>query len=540
MNWLGHLSIKKKLHLLVFLSALVVVVIAGYGLIEQRTGAISERKLKVESQVEQVMSLVRFYYDQRTELGDEQARQQAMGAIKALRYDGKNYFWITNPTLTVLMHPIKAKLNGKDASGFKDGGGKFHWQEMARISRSSGSGFLDYTWRSPDGELLDKISYVAYFAEWDWIIGSGILIADINQSFVDNIMRTAIAIILGSALLALFSFIIGRNIVLPIEYLRNKVHNIADGDLTIRFNTKRRDEIGKISNDMNGMLEKLQSALKLARDSSHQSMDLVNNIASSSEQTAQAVLAQHNQLDMLATAMDEMNSTNMEVSRNAEETAVKTNAVATQANTSSNDMESTVGKILDTDQQMATAASLVDELNQGVIGIANVITIIQGISEQTNLLALNAAIEAARAGEHGRGFAVVADEVRSLASSTNSSTDQIQQSINLLTENAEKAAHAVATSRNKVQECVQSSDQTRVELGNMVNTLGSANDMVTQIASASEEQGAVSNEINENLNIINLSANEVNEAANHLAQQSQILVENCHQLESSLSYFKVS
>ncbi|PJC87244.1 methyl-accepting chemotaxis protein [Vibrio sp. HA2012] len=539
MNWLGNITIKKKLYLLAFLSISMIIAIAGYGLFEQKNSSLSERKAKVKAQVEQVISLINFFYNQRHQLGETEAKQQAIEASRSLRYDDNNYFWITDQQLKVLMHPTKPALQNKDASGFTDGSGKYHWKEMAQISRTTGSGFLEYTWQSPKNQLLDKVSYVHYFSEWDWIIGSGLLVSDINDAFLTNIIHTSIAISLVTIFLVLASFVVGRNIVLPIEYLRYKVHHIAEGDVTTRFGVKRKDEIGDISNDMNGMLENLQSALKLASESANYSVDLVSDISSSSEQTAKEILEQHVQLDMLATAMDEMNSTTLEVSRNAEEAAERTTHVCSQANSSSKDMNETILRIRDTDEQMATVASLVDELNLGVESIANIVSVIQSISEQTNLLALNAAIEAARAGENGRGFAVVADEVRTLATNTNGSTEMIQQSISQLTEKVGKATSAVTVGRQKMQECVNSSEETQRELDNMVQTLNQASDMVTQIASAAEEQGLVSNEINQSVNVINHSANEVNVVAEQLAKHSQILVDNSIRLNTSLKYFTV-
>lgn len=148
---LSNLSVRNKLLALVIFSAFLLIAACLYNLNEQRKNSLSERESKLSAQVEVAISLIDHYYQQRNELGVEDAKQQALNAIQTLRYDSNNYFWVLTPELKVLLHPTKPDLNGADASNFKDGAGKFHWREMAQIAKTTRSGFWITTGKAQKG-----------------------------------------------------------------------------------------------------------------------------------------------------------------------------------------------------------------------------------------------------------------------------------------------------------------------------------------------------------------------------------------------------
>ncbi|UPQ87048.1 methyl-accepting chemotaxis protein [Vibrio sinaloensis] len=537
---LSNLTIKSKLASIVALSAILIVMACAYNLIQQRNSSLQERESKLSAQVNAVISLVQHYYNQRDTLGNLEAQQQALSAIQSLRYDENNYFWVLDQQMNVVQHPIKPALNGKNARDFQDGAGKYHWREMVAISNTpEQKGFLDYQWKSPQGQLKDKISYVQLFPEWNWIIGTGILVADIQEAFYALAIKEAIVAVVLTALLFAMGYAISNNILVPLHRLIDNTHRIADGDLRVRMNMSRKDELGDMSQQIDKMLDKLQNTLRTANESAMQSSTMASQIAQASEEAATSVNSQHAQLELLSTAMTEMSATISDVATNAENTATSTNKVVDHAQRNDETMRTTSESIAHVSDNISIANELVRDLQSGVNEISNVVGVIREVSEQTNLLALNAAIEAARAGEQGRGFAVVADEVRNLASRTQSSTTEVQQTIEKLTEQANKTFAAMQTSNDRVEQSVIASDETRKQLDVIVYEMQNANDMVAQIAAASEQQSTVASEMNQNVTGIHLAANEVLQASQSLAEDSQMMANTAEHLTDQLKYFKV-
>lgn len=536
---LNNLSIRTKLQAIVAFAVLILFSLGTFNLLIQKEANYEQRKERVRSNVDIAYTLAKHYHGLENVLGREQAQQAAQQAISQLRYDGNNYFWVATTTNTIVMHPTQPQLNGTSTNNLTDSRGNYFWQEMSAIATQKGSGYLTYYWIGSDGEESQKVSFVNYIPEWDWIIGSGVQTSDIDKAFQQHLIKELIVDAIAALFLVVICLVVARNIVQPIEKLVKQVHSVADGDLTINMKTSRQDEMGYLSNELDRMMKALKETITAAKASATHSSQLSSSIAAASEETSTSINSQSQQLEQLATAMSEMSSTIQDIAGNSERTSATTEESKEYAAEGSRSMGYTLNNIAGISDDINSTHQLMEALKQGVNDISNVVNVIHEVSEQTNLLALNAAIEAARAGEQGRGFAVVADEVRNLASRTQESTAQVQATIDKLNERTDSVLSVMASNQTKVSESVELASQTQDKLDTAVTKLNDTYDMVAQIAAAAEQQGTVANEVNENVSIVHLSISEIRQASQSLAEQSQSMAQASDELSERLAYFKV-
>jgi len=322
------------------------------------------------------------------------------------------------------------------------------------------------------------------------------------------------------------------------------VHSLADmstgkGDLTIRLQTRAEDEVGDLVNNFNGFITHLQLLVKVMANLSEGVSDGADKVKSIAGKTQLGIHNQQDEINLVATAVNEMAATAQEVSRNAEEAASATKQAQEGTHQSQEIMAENITSISALVADVEHAREVIQNLAKESALIGNASQVIQGIAEQTNLLALNAAIEAARAGEQGRGFAVVADEVRSLAGRTEESTTEIQSIIERLQTGTEQAVNAMESSREKAIKVVDQSQATESSLIHIMTNVDTISNMNSQVASAAVEQSAVSEEVSANIVKINeVSEDTVDEAAK-TSQASSDLAEQAQNLSKIVNEFKV-
>jgi len=322
------------------------------------------------------------------------------------------------------------------------------------------------------------------------------------------------------------------------------VHSLGDmatgqGDLTIRLHTKAKDEVGDLVDNFNGFITHLQLLVKVMANLSlgvSSGADKVNEIAGN---TQRGIRHQQDEINQVATAINEMSATAQEVARNADQAAEATSMAQNETQNSQQIMSQNIHSISELVSDVEHAREVITNLakESDRIGVAS--QVIQGIAEQTNLLALNAAIEAARAGEQGRGFAVVADEVRSLAARTEESTSEIQQIIDRLQNGTQQAVNAMESSREKAVAVVDQSQNTENSLQSIMNNVSTINDMNSQVATAADQQSSVSEEVSSNIVRINDVSDQTVVQAENTANASKSLAEQAENLRKIVNEFKV-
>ncbi|HDX9008441.1 methyl-accepting chemotaxis protein [Aeromonas dhakensis] len=365
-------------------------------------------------------------------------------------------------------------------------------------------------------------------------------------SLLDSVnMVTSFAMVsIGSLLLFMvaMTWFLTRQICLPLQAVVAQANAIAAGDLTHQLDRQHigRDELGMLAKASLKMQDNLRSLIEEVVAAVTQLGAAIEEVSAVSEQSAQGIQSQQQEISLVATAMAQMKATVADVAGNTEtasESASSANALARRGN---QDVQSSLMAITRVAEEIEQAGTLVTELERESAQINVVVDVIRGIADQTNLLALNAAIEAARAGEQGRGFAVVADEVRTLAGRTQASTGEIVAIIETLQARANQAKEVTGQSCEMIRQCVEQSEQTSDGIQQIEEAVAQIADMAIQIASACGEQDAVSDELGRNVERINESSNEVAVGADHTARACLELSQLAAGLRQTIGRFRLA
>ncbi|MEL4280643.1 MULTISPECIES: methyl-accepting chemotaxis protein [Shewanella] len=341
-------------------------------------------------------------------------------------------------------------------------------------------------------------------------------------------------------ILAVITYLIIRSIITPVERITQVISRIeVSKDLTLRCDASTQDELGEIAQHFNSMVGSFQQLIEQVIDSVATINTSCKSVSENAMLASEGVAQQLNETDMVATAITEMGATIDEIAKTTELAALKAGKTHDNAQLGQTEVEQTILKIRQLSEQINSSASVVDELERDSETIGSVLDVIRGIAEQTNLLALNAAIEAARAGEQGRGFAVVADEVRSLAMRTQTSTQEIANIIQTLQSRTRAIVQLMDASQKQGAESAEQAAAAG-ELLKLINTdVHNIMDMSTQIAAAIEEQSMVAAEVNKNVVVIRDIAEDSSRAADANASASDELKSRAEYLVSAVSHFKI-
>ncbi len=323
------------------------------------------------------------------------------------------------------------------------------------------------------------------------------------------------------------------------QYLSDAIKLMASKNLSVPFGMDCKDEYGDVARELEKTRQQLHDIIKIQINASDELSSLTEVMTLSMSETKQSAQEEFNEIDQLATAMSEMSSTIQTVALNAKQASELTEQASSQAVSGQQFLQSTVVKMSELSADIASSAKAVNQVEERVEAIGSVVGTIQGISEQTNLLALNAAIEAARAGEAGRGFAVVADEVRNLAQRTQQATVEIQEMIAQLQTSAESAVELMEKSVVEAAEGTDLVSNAGHELDGIVTQVTQINDMNFQIATASGQQSSVAEEMSQNLTNVRELVEASVMVVTELLETSETMQNNAEELDKKIKSFRV-
>ena len=334
--------------------------------------------------------------------------------------------------------------------------------------------------------------------------------------------------------------IVIRSIISPLRMIQGRVENLAsaEGDLTQSIEVESHAELIALGKGFNGFITKLRNLIAELKELASRSQLESQTSAEIARQTRDSVNRQYGEIESVVTAVNEMSATALEVAKASEQTAAETEAMTRNVKAGEDSLTKAMGYVASMSQESIQAKEAVGKVSDSSMNISKILEVISSIAAQTNLLALNAAIEAARAGEQGRGFAVVADEVRALASKTQSSTDEISKLIDALQQEVSSASSIIDKGAKGAQLAVEQTEQALNSLNTIVNQIGEVSDQVTHIAAAAEEQSAVTEEVSRNITGISDSASELARLADEAQQSSTSLAELVRQQHQQLGRLK--
>ncbi|NWB50967.1 cache domain-containing protein [Pseudomonas gingeri] len=519
---------------------------------ETRQRLLSEAKVTLQNYVTLAITAIKPLYDASAP-GDMAVRAQAVKLLSSIKYGKEGYFFGTDSQIVRVFKSDNPEGVGKNFNDAHDANGIYYTRELVRVAKD-GTHYLRYSAPLPgnDQVLIPKIAYTEFLPKWDMSVGTSISIDGIEaqvaevEAKVHQRMEGVILSIFGIALvvllvIAVVGALVGNGILRPLQLMKLSLDDIAagEGDLTRRLEITSEDELGQLAGSFNRFVDKIHGLVRQISEMTVQLTALVGQVSDQAQRSEQAMERQRHETDQVATAINQMSSAAQEVARGAQGAAIAAQQTDAEGKTAKRVVDGSIQQIHALVKDIRHSGTTLDSLQQDVTSIVSVLGVIRSIAEQTNLLALNAAIEAARAGEAGRGFAVVADEVRALASRTQQSTQEIQGMIDRLQTGTQVAVEAMRRSSEAGDGTSDQANEAGASLDTMAQLIGTINTMNAQIASAADEQTAVAEEINRSVHQIASAVDSVADETQRSAQTSRSLAELGQSLGKLVGQFRI-
>ena len=539
------MKLKTQAYLLSGIILIALLALTATGLWTLRVASNLDNKARVTELFKSAYSILTEVEKMAVEGTLEEGEAKAL-ATRLLRnniYKDNEYVYVADDKMTFVATPLDPQLHGTSFHDFKDGNGNSVGQLILDVLGRSSGKIVEYTWtqKLADGSIEEKLSIAERTPHWGWVVGTGIGFNEVNARFWSTAQwQLMLCLLIAGSILAALIVSIRRMLALlggEPQDVRKAVQDVANGHIQTSFNEKAPS--GSIYEAVQQMSQSLAQLVENLDGSMHALRGELANVEERAASIAQLTDSQQQSTEMIATAMTEMASSANNVADSASDTAKNTDEADKQSQHTQQLIHNTVDNIQGLAGQLGAASRAVADLDNDVNNIVKVLDVIGDIAEQTNLLALNAAIEAARAGEQGRGFAVVADEVRNLAGRTQDSTKEIQQMITNLQEGSRNAIQTMEVCAETSESTVEESQNASEALQQIVVALESISQMSHQIATAAAEQTQVSDDISQRINMIEESGTQLSGVVTESHNSTQSLAKLANELENWLSKFTV-
>ena len=540
------MSLRGKLVSLSAATVAALVLLFAVSLNNEKAQLLKDRQEKIRNLVEVAHATLGHFEKEAREgrMSVDEAKKAAMNTIRSLRYDKVEYFWINDFTPTTLMHPIKPELEGKSMSEVKDPTGKVLFVEFVNVVKASGAGFVDYLWPKPGSEKpVQKLSYVKGFEPWGWVVGSGIYVDDVDALFREEAARFLAWGVGIGGFIALALFLVGRNIVNTLggdpHYAAEITRQIAAGNLTTEVKCAPGDNDSLLAG-MKEMQETLRKMISEIVAGAERLSSAAGELLHASEEVALRSRQQSESASAMAAAVEEMTVSIDQVAHNANEAHGISQEASTISERGTGIIQNAAEEMRKISDAVLSSSQIIEELGQQSDQITSIVNTIREIADQTNLLALNAAIEAARAGEQGRGFAVVADEVRKLAERTSLSTTEIAGMVGKIQNGTRSAVASMQTGVGQASKGVDLANEAGQSIVSIRDGAMRVVDVVNDISSSISEQSAASSDIAKNIESIAQMSEESAQAVEKTTEAARHLQELSASLHTAVSRFKTS
>ncbi|MBD1558993.1 methyl-accepting chemotaxis protein [Vibrio sp. S9_S30] len=504
---------------------------------------INERKQAAESlvqsginQVNQIEKLVTL-----GKLSLEEGQTRAKDLINSKRYGSSGYFWLNDINGVMVTHPIKPELNGNNMARHNTSYISNAFRQFIDTAKTQGSGFVAYDWPKPGSkELEKKVSFVAKSNQWDWVLGTGVYFTDVEEAFEDEMMTTLVHTLIFVITLVIFSSLIAQNILKPLDKLTRTMSLIADDkDLSIIMKSKGKDELATMATAFNKMNANLRDVVVSIHGNTDSLASQAEELSSVTQQIQSGIRDQKEQTFAVSSRIEQLTHSANLVSEKVEIALLTTKESTETIASGTRSVNENLDVIHGVAKEVQATVKIAEDLESSSKEIGDILDVIKQIAEQTNLLALNAAIEAARAGEQGRGFAVVADEVRTLAQRTQESTGNIQRIISDLQTGVQHTVNSLEHCQQKAELGIEKATNCGDALTSVQASIKTLAEMSTDIAHSAEDQRHQILSIGNSISNISEVAEQTEMGTNQTSQSSEQLSIMAQRLNGLVNAFKV-